>query len=278
MGILNVTPDSFFDGGRYVEVAAAVARAWQIVLDGAGILDIGAESTRPGAPPVEPDEQIARLVPVMEALADPKGPRGAFPLPISVDTTSSEVARRALDAGACIVNDVTAGESDPRILDVVAQAGAAIVLMHMRGEPRDMQQRTDYADVMAEVGDHLAARCSAAERAGIPPEHQAVDPGIGFSKTPDGCVELIGRLSELRRLGRPILLGASRKSFLGRRFGLEGDARLPGSLAAAVLGLANGADILRVHDVAQTAAAIQVAHGILEWTPDRRRSTEADRP
>ncbi len=267
MGILNVTPDSFFDGGRYVDVAAAVARAWSMALEGAGVLDIGAESTRPGSDGVPPAAQLDRLLPVLRALADPSGPRGPFPLPISVDTTSSVVAAGALAAGACIVNDVTGGRADPRILQVAADAGAAIVLMHMRGTPRDMQQHTEYDDLVEEVAAALQERCEAACAAGVPPEHQAIDPGIGFSKTPEGCVELIGRLAELRRLGRPILLGASRKSFLGRRFGLEGDGRLHGSVAAAVLGLAQGAEILRVHDVAATAAAIQVAHGVLEYAP-----------
>ncbi len=269
MGILNLTPDSFFDGGRYVGVDACVHRAWEMLFQGAGILDLGAESTRPGADAVSDAVQLGRLLPVLEALADPSGPRGAFPLPISVDTTSSVVAERALAAGACIVNDVTAGEADPRILEVAAEAGAAVILMHMRGTPRDMQQQTDYADVVDEVVQHLEARCSAATKAGVPQEHQAVDPGIGFSKTPDGCVELLGRLGELRRLERPILLGASRKSFLGRRFGLEGDGRLHGSIAAAVVGVLQGADILRVHDVEETAAAVLVAHGTSEYRTPR---------
>ncbi len=275
MGILNVTPDSFFDGGRYVDVDAAVAHAWSMALSGAGILDVGAESTRPGSEGVSPEAQIDRLLPLLKALADPDGPRGPFPLPISVDTTSGAVAAAALAAGACIVNDVTGGRSDPTLLEAAADAGAAVVLMHMRGTPRDMQTRTDYDDLMSEVGDALEACCAAATAAGIPPEHQAVDPGVGFSKTPEGCVELIGRLGELARLGRPILLGASRKSFLGRRFGLEGDDRLHGSVAAAVLGVVHGADILRVHDVAETAAAVQVACGVLEYAP---RVGNASRP
>lgn len=265
MGILNVTPDSFFDGGRYVDVDVAVAKAWEMALDGAGILDIGAESTRPGSDGVSPSEQIDRLLPVLEALAHPDGPRGPFPLPISVDTTSSVVAAAALASGAAIVNDVTAGLADPAILDVAANAGAAVVLMHMRGRPRDMQGQTDYEDVVREVIEYLQERCEAATAAGIPAGHQAVDPGIGFSKTPEDCVALVGRLGELKVLGRPILLGASRKSFLGRRFGLEGEARLHGSLAAAILGVAQGAEILRVHDVPETAAALQVAKGVLEY-------------
>ncbi len=267
MGILNVTPDSFFDGGRFDTVEAAAARAREMVRAGAGVVDIGAESTRPGAASVPSDLQLDRLLPVLDALRDPHAPQGPLPVPISIDPTCSKVAREVLARGAEIINDVTGGEADPAIFEAVAEADAAIVLMHMRGTPRDMQQRTDYEDVVEEVTRHLAMRCEAATAAGIPPDHQAVDPGIGFSKTPEGCVELIGRLGELRALGRPILLGASRKSFLGRRFGLEGEGRLHGSVASAVMGLVTGASIFRVHDVAATVDALRVAAGVTEFLP-----------
>ena len=253
MAILNVTPDSFFDGGRHDALEAAVARAWEIVDEGGDILDIGGESTRPGAPAVDLAEELRRTQPVIAQLRDE-----GYPLPISVDTSRAEVARASLAAGAVIVNDVTGGTREPDILPITAEAGGAVVLMHMRGTPQTMQSKTGYDDVVSEVVDALAACCEQATAAGLPLISQSVDPGIGFAKTAEGSLELLARVDALRCLDRPILVGASRKSFLGRLFGQEGDDRLYGSLAvAAFTGLA-GADILRVHDVRATRAVLDV--------------------
>jgi len=261
MAILNVTPDSFSDGGLYHRVDAAVARAWQVVDEGADLLDLGGESTRPGSAGVSEAEELARVLPVLEALAsaDP-----SYPLPISIDTSRAGVARAALEAGACLVNDVTAGEREPGILPVVADAGAAVVLMHMRGTPRTMQANVRYEDLVGEVAGYLRTRCEAATAAGIPAERQAVDPGIGFGKSPEGCLRLIAHLNRLEELERPVLLGASRKSFLGRLFGHEPGQRRAGSLAAAVAATERGASILRVHDVAATRRAVDVAAAFRE--------------
>lgn len=259
LAILNVTPDSFFDGGRYGARDAAIARAWQAVEDGADALDVGGESTRPGADPVSVDEELRRVVPVVAALVE-----AGFPVPISVDTQRARVAREALAAGAVIVNDVSAGLREPEILAVAAEAGAAVVLMHMRGTPRTMQRDVSYDDLHTDVREHLRSRCDAATAAGVPVEHQAVDPGIGFGKSAQGCLELIARLDDLAPLARPILLGASRKSFLGKAFGHQPDDRLAGSLVAAAVGVQRGASILRVHDVAASRQAVDVAVGLAE--------------
>lgn len=256
MAILNVTPDSFFDGGHH-EGSAALQRAWQAVQDGADLLDIGGESTRPGAATVPLDVELARVIPVVEALV-----AADYPLPISVDTRHGEVARRALQAGAVIINDVSGGTHDPALLAHAAEHGAAVVLMHMRGTPRTMQRHVAYDDLMAEVTDHLLRCCGAATAAGVPAEHQAVDPGIGFGKSAEGCLQLLGSVARLRDLGRPVLIGASRKSFLGKAFGHEGDDRLVGSAVVAALAAWQQAGIVRVHDVAATRMAIDVAEGI----------------
>ena len=258
MAILNVTPDSFFDGGRYDAVDAAVRRAWAVVDAGADLLDIGGESTRPGAAVVDTAEEQRRTEPVIRALV-----AAGYPLPISIDTTRAGVAAAALDAGAVIVNDVSGGLREPQILRVAAERGAAVVLMHMRGTPQTMQSHTDYADVVTEVRDALLARCAAATAAGIPVAHQAVDPGIGFAKSADGSAELVARIDALAPLGRPILVGASRKSFLGRLHGQEGEARLWGSVAVAAFAAEHGARILRVHDVAPTRAALDVIRDLV---------------
>ena len=254
MAILNVTPDSFFDGGRYDSVEQALARAWAAHSEGADVLDIGGESTRPGAPEVSLHEEIDRVLPVLEALR-----ARDYPLPISIDTTHSEVAEAALGAGARIVNDVSGGRADPRILQVAARHGAAVVLMHMRGTPRTMQLDVHYEDLVREVVSSLAASCEAASAAGIPPEHQAVDPGIGFGKGPEDCLRLIRGIDALDSLERPVLVGASRKSFLGKLFGTEPGDRLVGSLVVAAASVDRGASILRVHDVGETRPAVDVA-------------------
>ena len=259
MAILNTTPDSFFDGGRYDALDRARARAWAVVEEGADVLDIGGESTRPGAPDVSEAEELRRVLPLVEALR-----AASYPLPISLDTSRARVARDGLAAGACIINDVTGGEREPTILQAAAEAGAALVLMHMRGTPRTMQANVRYDDLINDVIEHLRGCCATASAAGVPAEHQVVDPGIGFGKSADGCLALIARLDHFAVLHRPVLLGASRKSFLGRAFGHEGEDRAVGSVVAAALGVERGASILRVHDVRATRLAVDVAAGLAE--------------
>ena len=259
MGILNVTPDSFFDGGDHQNLKAALRRAHAILDEGADILDVGGESTRPGSRGVSVDEELDRVVPVIAAL---RAGSSQYPLPISVDTSRAEVAAAALKAGAQVVNDVSAGARDPQLLGVVADYGAGLILMHMRGRPQTMQDRVDYDDLVAEVIATLRERCEAADAAGIPRQHQAVDPGIGFGKSAAGCVELVARLNELDQLKRAIVMGASRKSFLGLGFGHEGDERLVGSLVVASHAVTRSASIVRVHDVASTRLAVDVAAAI----------------
>ena len=259
MAVLNVTPDSFSDGGRYDRVDAAVARAWEVVDEGADLLDLGGESTRPGSAGVSERQELDRVLPVLAALAASERP---YPLPISIDTSRAAVARGALLAGACIVNDVTAGEREPAILRVAADAGAAVVLMHMRGTPRTMQGNVSYDDLVGEVAGYLAARCDAATAAGIPVGRQAIDPGIGFGKSPEGCLRLLAGLHRFAGLERPVLVGASRKSFLGRLFDQQPGHRLSGSVAAAVTAVDRGASIVRVHDVAATRAGVDVAAAV----------------
>ena len=256
MGIVNVTPDSFSDGGEFLRPEDAIEHGLRLEREGAEILDVGGESTRPGAAAVSAADEIERVLPVIEGLAG-AGTR----CEISIDTSKAEVAERALAAGAGIVNDVTA-LADARMGAVVADAGASLVLMHMRGTPRTMQDDPRYEDVVADVRSHLWERMEVATEAGVPEGSIMVDPGIGFGKTTEHNLELIARLGELRRLGRPIVLGASRKSFIGRITGRDVGERLGGSIAAAVLGAARGADVLRVPDVAATRDAIAVAGAV----------------
>jgi dihydropteroate synthase len=255
MGILNVTPDSFSDGGRYQEPGAAVARGLELLAQGADIVDVGAESTRPGSAAVPAAEQWRRLEPVLRGLAAAR-PEAT----LSLDTRLAEVAERGLSLGVHIVNDVSA-LSDRAMSGVVASAGAGLVLMHMRGTPENMQQDTTYGDVTAEVAMFLQTRAAAARAAGVAEEAVAFDPGIGFGKSAAGSLELLVRLPELTALGRPVLVGASRKSFLARITGDEGPPadRVPASLAAAALAVDGGATILRVHDVAATARVARLA-------------------
>jgi dihydropteroate synthase len=259
MGVVNVTPDSFSDGGRYLDPAAALAHARRLVGEGADLIDVGAESTRPGAAPVAPELQIERLLPVIAPLA-------AEGVCVSVDTASAEVARRALEAGAETINDVTA-LGDPAMAGVAAAAEAGVVLMHMRGTPATMQQDPRYDDVVADVRAHLAARLAAARAAGIDAERIAVDPGIGFGKTLDHNVALLARLEELLPLGRPIVIGASRKSFLGRLTAADLEGRLEGGLAAAAIAVLQGARVIRTHDVGSTVKALRVAEAIAAARP-----------
>lgn len=258
MGVVNVTPDSFSDGGAYFETGAAVAHGVELVGDGAAILDVGGESTRPGTEPVEEAEELARVVPVIEGLVG-----AALDVEVSVDTSKAAVAAAALAAGATIVNDVTALRGDPEMAAVCAEREATVVLMHMLGTPRTMQIEPRYRDVADEVRSFLAERIEAALAAGIAAERIWVDPGIGFGKTAAHNFELLRRLGELRQLGRPIVVGTSRKSFLGAGDGAAADERLGGTIASSVLAAAEGADVLRVHDVAELAQALSVTAAVL---------------
>lgn len=260
MGVVNATPDSFSDGGRYLDAAAAVDRALRLADEGADLVDLGGESTRPGAPAVPVAEEIARVVPVVERLRA----RG-YPLPISVDTSKGAVARAALAAGADLVNDVTA-LSDPELARACAEAGVPVVLMHMRGTPADMASRATYGDVVADVARELGAALARAEGAGVARERTILDPGIGFAKTAEQSLELIARVGELRALGRPLLVGPSRKSFIGKVTGAEVGDRLPGTLAAVAACVLAGVELLRVHDVAPARQAATVAAALRERT------------
>lgn len=253
MGVLNVTPDSFSDGGRYLDPAAAIARGRELLAQGADLIDLGAESTRPGSAAVPADEQVRRLEPVVTALAAEPG------AVLSVDTRSAAVAARALEWGVHVVNDVSA-LGDPGMAGAVAPSGAGLVLMHMRGTPATMQGDLRYDDVVAEVAVHLRRRMAAAVAAGIAEERIALDPGIGFGKSAEQSLRLLARTDDLAAIGRPVLVGASRKSFLARLLGdAPADRRLEASIAAASLATFLGARILRAHDVAETVRAVRVA-------------------
>lgn len=256
VGVVNATPDSFSDGGRFLAAEAAEAQALKLAAEGADLVDVGGESTRPGAPPVLAADEIARVVPVIERLR-----ARDFPLPISVDTSKGTVARAALAAGADLVNDVT-GLSDPDLGRAVAAAGVPVVLMHMRGTPADMQSRAEYGDVAGEVARELEEALRRAEAAGIPAARTILDPGIGFAKTAEQSVELLARVAELRALGRPLLVGPSRKSFIGKLTGAPVDDRVPGTLAAVTACVLAGVEFLRVHDVAPARQAARVAAAI----------------
>jgi dihydropteroate synthase len=258
MGVVNVTPDSFSDGGAFLDPGRAVAHAHRLVAEGAAILDVGGESTRPGAPAVSVKEERRRVVPVIERIVRAHG----SDVVVSIDTTKSEVAAAALDAGARIVNDVSAGLADRRMLGIVARARAGIVLMHRRGTPRTMQRRTRYRDVVAEVAAHLARRLAAAAKAGIGAGDVALDPGIGFAKDGEQNLRLLRRLDRLVALGAPVVVGVSRKSFLGKILDLPVDQRMEGTIAASLLAVAAGARIVRVHDVAAMTRALRVADAI----------------
>jgi dihydropteroate synthase len=256
MGVVNVTPDSFSDGGLYLDPARAVEHGRELEAAGAEILDVGGESTRPGAEEVSLEEELRRVEPVVAGLA--KGEAT-----ISVDTSKAAVAEVALNAGAEIVNDVTALRRDPRMAALCADRGATVVLMHMLGTPRTMQDEPRYDDVVAEVKAFLAERVEAAVAAGIAEERIWLDPGIGFGKTAAHNLELLRRLAELRELDRPLVIGTSRKSFIGKVDGSDAGERLGGTIASSVLAAAEGAEILRVHDVAEVGQAMAVAGAIL---------------
>jgi dihydropteroate synthase len=268
IGIVNVTPDSFSDGGLWLDAARAVEHGRELVAEGAAILDVGGESTRPGAAPVDADEELRRVVPVLEGLADAGARR-------SIDTTKARVARAALDAGADLVNDVSALRGDPALAGLVAERGAEVCLMHMRGEPRTMQDDPRYDDVVSDVKAFLEERLAFAVGEGIAEERVWLDPGIGFGKTAEHNLELLRRLDELVALGRPVLVGTSRKTFLGAITGRDAQHRLPGTIATNVLALAAGATAFRVHDVRPVAEALSVAAATLRgrWPAATTTST-----
>lgn len=256
MGIVNVTPDSFFDGGRHADHERGIAHGRRLLAEGADILDIGGESTRPGSAPTSPEDERARVLPVIEALIGD----GAV---VSIDSRRASVMRAAVQAGARIVNDVTALTHDPEALDVVAATQSSVVLMHMQGEPATMQKAPHYDDAPAEVAAYLSARVAACRAAGIPGECIAVDPGIGFGKTFTHNLQILAKLEHLRRLGVAVVVGVSRKGFIGGLSRKEpADERLPGSLAAALSAVHHGAHIVRVHDVAATAQALTIWQAI----------------
>ena len=243
MGVLNVTPDSFSDGGLYEDASAAVARAREMTDEGADLIDVGGESTRPGAEPVDTDTEIARIAPVIEEIAS-LGPR------ISIDTRKAVVAKAALDAGATIVNDISGGTFDPDLLPLVADRGVDVILMHMRGTPETMDDLTEYTDLVGDVWAELAERVRAAEAAGVDRERIWVDPGLGFAKTAEQSLELVQRIDELRHAGRPLVVGPSRKRFVGQALGgAAADDRVEGTAAVVAWLASRGVEVVRVHDV-----------------------------
>ncbi len=258
MGVVNVTPDSFSDGGRFLAAADALAQGLALVREGAAIVDIGGESTRPGSEPVAADEELRRVLPVVEALADRVG------VPISVDTTKAEVARRALGAGAALINDVSALRADPEMVEVVAELGAPVCLMHMLGAPKTMQQDPHYDDVVDDVLQFLEERMAFALARGVAEDQLLVDPGIGFGKTVEHNLTLLRHLDRFVALGRPVVLGTSRKRFLGAILGSEPGERVIGTVATTVVGLLAGAHVFRVHDVKPNFEALRVALAVLE--------------
>ncbi|HLJ24501.1 MAG TPA: dihydropteroate synthase [Candidatus Acidoferrales bacterium] len=263
MGVLNVTPDSFSDGGAFLDSEAAIARALQMEKEGADLIDIGGESTRPGAVPIPVEEELQRVLPVIKVL------RGRLRIPISVDTRRAEIAGAALEAGAEIVNDVSGLRSDPHLGEVARRAGAAVILMHMRGTPETMQHGPFARDVMRDVASGLRQALVRAKRARLAKTKLLLDPGIGFGKTGEQNFEILARLAEFARLGCPIVIGTSRKSFLGKAMASPGDPTVPadrrvlGTAASVTTSILGGAHIVRVHDVAEMAAVARVADSIL---------------
>jgi len=257
MGIVNVTPDSFYDGGRFLDVGEAVAHARQLVEQGAEIIDVGGESTRPGAVPVAESEELCRVMPVIECLA------GDIKVPISIDTAKLGVARAALAAGASIVNDVAANRQDPTMWQLVAENRSGYVCMHAQGTPQTMQASPVYTDVVREVGEFFSERLGRLSDCGISEDQVILDPGIGFGKTVEHNLQLLGAARSFARFRRPLLLGVSRKSFIGRVVGAEPAARLPGALACTCLAVAAGVQVVRAHDVGETVQAVRMAEAIL---------------
>lgn len=256
MGVVNVTPDSFSDGGRHASADTAVAAGERLAAEGADLIDIGGESTRPGADPVGAEQELERVLPVLERLSR------LVEVPLSVDTTKARVAEAALSAGASLINDVSGFRFDPRMAETVARAGAAACVMHMQGVPRSMQAAPHYLDVLGEVMESLKASLDLAVRCGVHEERLLVDPGLGFGKQPGHNLFLLRHLGQLRALGRPILVGASRKSFIGKVTGRAVGERLPGSLAILAAAVLAGADVVRVHDVAESSVAARMIDAV----------------
>jgi len=261
MGVLNVTPDSFSDGGRFLAAEDALTQALALVREGAAIVDIGGESTRPGSAPVPAARELDRVLPVIEALADRVG------VPVSVDTTKAEVARRALAAGASLINDVSALRSDAGMIEVIAEAGCPVCLMHMKGQPKTMQDDPRYDNVVDEVLRFLEERMAFALASGLREDQLMVDPGIGFGKTVEHNLALLHDLRRFTVFGRPVVLGASRKRFLGAILGAEPGARAIGTVTTTVVGLLAGAHVFRVHDVKPNFEALRVGQAVLEGAP-----------
>jgi dihydropteroate synthase len=255
MGVLNVTPDSFSDGGLWFEADDAVAHGREMVEHGAAIIDVGGESTRPGASPVPTSEELRRVLPVVESLA-------SSGVPISIDTRKPEVAARAVAAGATIINDTAGEEADPEMDDVVLETGAAIVVMHSRGSPTTMRSLTDYPNVAADVAGWLDKRVRALVTKGVSAESIAVDPGIGFAKSPEQSLQLLKELDAILALGQPVVVGTSRKSFIGAVLDLPEDQRLEGTAASVAWAVSKGAHVMRVHDVAAMARVVRVTEAI----------------
>jgi dihydropteroate synthase len=264
MGILNVTPDSFSDGGRYLEARKAIARGIELAEQGADIIDIGGESTRPGARPLSAPEEIERVVPVVREL------RRVISIPLSIDTVKAEVARAALDAGADVVNDISALRFDPDMISLIVEEKVPVVLMHMQGTPRTMQESPRYQNVLQEVKDFLRSRVAFSVERGVAPGQIVIDPGIGFGKDLEHNLALIRGISTLTSLAQPVLVGPSRKTFIGKILNVGPDDRLEGSLAAAVAAVLGGANMIRMHDVKEARRAMALADALRFGTAEKR--------
>lgn len=258
MGVVNATPDSFSDGGHYFDPGLAADHAAELFANGADIVDIGGESTRPGATPVSLEEERRRVLPVIDRIA--KTAVG----PVSIDTTKAEIARRALDSGAVVVNDISGLSFDPQMVSVCARANAGVVCMHMQGNPATMQLAPRYGDVVSEIADYLASRLEALEQAGIPRERVVVDPGIGFGKTAEHNIALLRNVARLRSLGRPVLIGHSRKRFLGKLLGRPLDELLAGTIGVSIALAVRGVDLIRVHDVRAVRDALAAFQAVIK--------------
>ena len=255
MGILNVTPDSFYDGGKHFDLVDTQKRVDSMIKEGAEIIDIGGESTRPGSKPVSVEEELERVIPAIKYISE------NFEIPISIDTQKAEVAKKAIEAGACIVNDV-GGLRKENMISVVSEMNVPVIIMHMQGTPENMQKNPQYSDVVEDIKEWLEERITAAEMAGIKRSDVIVDPGIGFGKNLKHNLEILGRLNEFKGMSGGVLLGASRKSFIGMMTGNEKGDRLAGSLSAAIMGVTSGVDILRVHDIKETLSAVNAVNSL----------------
>ena len=263
MGVLNLTPDSFYDGGRYTREAQALRRVEEMIGEGADIIDVGGESVRPGAEPINLDEELSRVIPVIEKV------RRLFSVTISIDTYKAEVARQAIEEGADMVNDISGLRFDPDLRKIVAGYGVSLILMHIKGTPKNMQDNPRYHSLMEEIISYLRKSIKLAEESGVDPARIIVDPGIGFGKTTAHNLEILRRLEELKSLGKPILVGISRKSFIGNVLGLPQEERLEGGLAATSMAVSGGARIVRTHDVKPTRQAVDMVQAILRGSDQR---------